>query len=344
MFILQYDPLLAAHSFLCYIIIGAQIIIDADRPQRKISWQDYASLVKRTAVGLRALGVAEHDGVALLSHNDIYYYILRDSVVAARAIFGGIPTFVKQSELAGCITTAQVKWLFVAAEFLELALTTVQSLGIDKSRVIVFDPPGLEPYCGPQPHLQEILNADESLWQNPCHGKDPRTQTAFRLFASGTTGTLKAAEISHATRLARLGTTDNTGSPHDKRALHIIGMYHISGQHICNQACEGKLRANISSADDAPTILDQIQSFRISWALLPPRMMEAVTAAIRDGIRSRETLQSLKSIVVAGSPSRTQAVKAFCCTLTKPSWYDYRLSIDSTEAGSDRPNNTRDRS
>lgn len=61
-FVLQYDPLPAAHSFLCYTDIGAQRLIDADRPQRKISWQDHASLVKRTAVGLRALGVAEHDG------------------------------------------------------------------------------------------------------------------------------------------------------------------------------------------------------------------------------------------------------------------------------------------
>lgn len=103
---------------------------------------------------------------------------------------------------------------------------------------------------------------------------------AFRLLTSGTIGILKAAEISHATRLARLGTTDSTGSPHDKRALHIIGMYHISGQIIRNQACEGKLRAYISSVDDAPTILDQIQSFGISWIVLPPRMTEAVTAAV----------------------------------------------------------------
>ena len=155
MFILQYNPPPAAHSSWAtlHTNIGAQILIDADRPQRKFSWQDYASLVKRTAVGLRALGVAEHDGVASLSHDGIYYYVLGDGVAAAGAIFGGIPTFVKQSQLASCITTAQVKRLVVAAEFLELALTTVQSLGIDKSRVIVFNPPGLEPYCGPQPHL-----------------------------------------------------------------------------------------------------------------------------------------------------------------------------------------------
>lgn len=331
MFIVQYDPLPAGHSFLCHTNLGAQILIDADRPQRKISWQDYASLIKRIAVGLRSLGVAENDGVALLSHNDIYYYVLGDGVVAAGAIFAGIPTFVKEDELASCITAAQVKWLFVAAEFLELALTTAQSLGIDKSRVIVFDPPGLEPYCGPQPHLREILNADESLWQNPYCGKDPKHVTAFRLFTSGTTGSMKAAEISHASRLVRLGPTDSTGSSQDKRALHILGLYHIGGQYICNQACEGKVCAYISCADNAPTLLDQIQSFSITFIILPPRMMEAATAAIHHRIRSRETLHSLKGVVVGGTPSRTEAVKAFYALL--PSHAGMLTGYGSTEAG-----------
>ena len=85
-----------------------QVLIDADRPQRTISWQEYVSAVKRIAVGLRAMCVAMQDGVALLSHNDIYYYVLGDGAIAAGAAFAGIPTFVKQSELANCIVAAQV--------------------------------------------------------------------------------------------------------------------------------------------------------------------------------------------------------------------------------------------
>ena len=305
-------------------------MIDADRPQRTISWQEYASAVKRIAVGPRTIGVAEQDGVALLSQNDIYYYVLGDGAIAAGAIFAGIPTFVKGSELASCIAAAQVEWLFVAVEFLELALTTAQSLGINMSRVIVFDPPGLEPYCGPQPRFSRILSADENLWQNPNQGKDPKALTSLRQFTSGTTGTMKAAEISHATQITRLYPPDSAASP-SIGALQIIGIYHVSGQKTCNRACAGKLRAYISSVDDAPTILDRIESFGIALTTLPPRSMEAVTAAIHAGIRSREALHSLSLIVIGGSPSRKEAVEAFTSLL--PSHARVSFGYASTEAG-----------
>ena len=257
--------------------------------------------------------------------------MLGDGAIAAGANFAGIPTFVKQSELASCIAAAQVKWLFVAVEFLELALTTVQSLGINKSRVIVFDPPGLEPYAGPQPRLGEIMSADESLWQNPYNGKDPKALTALRMFTSGTTGTMKAAEVSHAAQLTRVGPQNNVLWPHDVRVLQTIGIYHISGQSTCNRACAGKIRAYLSSANDAPTILDRIQSFGITMTTLPPRTIEDITAAIHAGIRSRETLQSLDAVVLGGSPSRKEAVEAFAALL--PSHAHLRAGYASTEAG-----------
>ena len=257
--------------------------------------------------------------------------MLGDGAIAAGAIFAGIPTFVKQSELASCIAAAQVGWLFVAVEFLELALTTAQSLGINKSRVIVFDPPGLETYTGPQPHLREIMSADESLWQNPYHGQDPKALTALRMFTSGTTGTMKAAEISHAAQLTRIGPQNNVLWPQDVRVLQTIGIYHISGQSTCNRACAGKIRAYLSSADDAPTILDRIQSFGITMTTLPPRTFENITTVIHTGIRSRETLQSLDTVVLGGSPSRKEAVEAFAALL--PSHARLRAGYASTEAG-----------
>ena len=132
-------------------------------------------------MGLHAAGETEQDGVALPSHNDIYYYLLGDGAGAAGVAFAGIPTFVKQTELATAIAVAQVKWLFVAPEFLDLALAAVQNLGPGKPgvTVIVFDPPGLKPYRSSHPSLGKIMNAaGESLFLNPNKGKDPTVRTA----------------------------------------------------------------------------------------------------------------------------------------------------------------------
>jgi 4-coumarate--CoA ligase len=280
---------------------------------------------------LRKIGVSDQDGVALLSHNDIYFYVLGDGAIAAGATFAGIPTFVKHNELANCIEAARIQWLFVAPEFLEMALNTASSMDIDRSRVIVYDPPGLEAYSGPQPCFSTLLEANESEWQNPYNGKDPKTLTALRLFTSGTTGSIKAADISHAAQVERIDAQDFVPAPQDKGALHTIGIYHASGQITCNRACAGKLPAFLSSADDAPAILDRIYSCQISVTTLPPRMIEAITATIHAGIRPRDYLQTLNTIMVGGSPSRKEAIEEFNALL--PSHTLLRSGYGSTEAG-----------
>ena len=256
--------------------------------------------------------------------------MLGDGAVAAGAIFAGIPTFVRQSELVDHIAAAQVQWLFVAAEFLELALTA-QSSGCNKYQVMVFDPPGLEPYSGPRPCLSRIVSAEESIWQNTSDGKDPKALTAFRLFTSGTTGKIKAADITHAAQVARVDAMDSISSQNDEAALHVIGLYHVSGQLACNRAIAGNLRTYISCADDVLIILDRIQSSGATFTLLAPRTIEAIAAAIHAGIRSRETLQSLKVVLVGGSPSRKEAVDDFAALL--PSHTFLGSGFASTETG-----------
>ncbi|THC87079.1 hypothetical protein EYZ11_013475 [Aspergillus tanneri] len=311
--------------------IHSPVLVDADRPDRTLSWQEYSSAVKRIAVGLRDFGVRDRDAVALLSPNDIYFNVLGDGAIAAGGIFVPIPTFTRQSELASCITAAQVKWLVVVTEFQELALVTARSLGIDLSRVIMFDPPGLEPYDGPQRCFSELLKADGSLFQNPYKGRDPKTLACLRMFTSGTTGTTKAAELSHTCQVTRLDARDFVASPRDKGQFHMIGIFHPGGQITTSRACSGKLPLYLSNCDDAPTILDKIQSFGLSVTTLPPRTMEAIITTINAGVRSREALQSLNTIMVGGAPSRKEAVQEFAALL--PSHTRLRSGYGSTEAG-----------
>lgn len=309
-------------------------MIDADRPQRTISWQKYASTVKRIAVGLRALGLGERDVVGLLSSNDPYYYVLADGAIAAGATFAGILPSVKKVELESYITAANVGWLFAAAELLELALAAAQSMGIDKCRVIVFDPPERypEPYSGPQPRLGTLLGADESLWQNPYHGKDPKALIALRQYTSGTTGTIKAVDVCHdilIARIKRLDDRDLAPLPRDKAALQYIPMCYFSGQMSHAKAILGKLPAYFTSVEDVPTILDRIQFFGITLIQLAVPMMDGFMDVIGAGIRSRETLQSLQSVLVGGAPSRKDGVKAFAALL--PSHVLMRSGYGSTE-------------
>ena len=292
---------------------------------------EYASAVKRIAVGLRAIGVAQNDGIGLLSANEIYYYVLGDGAVAAGGTFCPIPTDGDEHTLGRFIQAAQVSWLFVGVESLEKALLAARLVGIDESRVIVFDPPGLKPYGGARPRFSSLLNADESLFQNPYQGKDPKKLICVRLFGSGTSGMVKAAEISHAAQLARLDTPLFTRSPRDTTWLHYMPLALAPGHNMCVRACAGRLPVSVTSVDDAPTLLEKIQAGRCSQIQLPPALMEAMTDAINSGLRSRETLQSMETILIGGTFARKDSVAAFTAIL--PSHTRLRTGYGCTESG-----------
>ncbi|KAI0528354.1 hypothetical protein GGR58DRAFT_353209 [Xylaria digitata] len=314
--------------------IDSPILIDADQPQRTISWRQYASAVKKISVGLHALGFKQNEAVGLLSPNDPYYYVLADGVIAAGGTFAGIAPSVKETELVTCIKAGCVSWLCASAEFLDLALTTAKSMGIDESRVILFDPPGRESEKR-QPSFSGLLGSDESVWQNPCEGGDPTKMVAMRQYTSGTTGGTKAVDICHdilIERVKRLDDADLSPLQHDKGALHYIAMFGVSGGMTHAKAVLGKLPAYFTSAGDAAQILDLVQSFGITLIQLAVPMMEGFIAAIHAGVRSRDTLKSLQSVLVGGAASRKEGVEAFAALL--PPHAILRTGYGSTEAAS----------
>ncbi|KAF1732266.1 hypothetical protein CRV24_008460 [Beauveria bassiana] len=104
----------------------------------------------------------------------------------------------KQVELVTAIHAAGLKWLFVALEFLDLALATVEGLSLPPGMVVVFDPPGLDSYTGAQLSLSGLVDgADEADVQNTNEGKDVEVRETVRICTRGSTGTVKVAVVPH---------------------------------------------------------------------------------------------------------------------------------------------------
>ncbi|KAH8716542.1 hypothetical protein HC256_005304 [Beauveria bassiana] len=101
-------------------------------------------------------------------------------------------------ELVTAIHAAGLKWLFVALEFLDLALATVEGLSLPPGMVVVFDPPGLDSYTGAQLSLSGLVDgADEADVQNTNEGKDVEVRETVRICTRGSTGTVKVAVVPH---------------------------------------------------------------------------------------------------------------------------------------------------
>ena len=263
------------------------------------------STVKRTSNALQKLGVRPQQGVGLLSRNDIYYYVFADGAIAAGAVFAGVPTFVKEVELATAISAAQLQWLFVEPEFLDVALASMP-----EANVVVFDPPGLE-YTGRHQSLSKLV-AGEQNW-NANTGTDAAAQIAQRLFTSGTTGSVKAAELSHATSIARLEVVGLLRPPQPTRTLQTIGMYHLTAWMAYVQALQGQTTLYVlrdGDGDLTPELLDRVPALSITNALLAPRTLEAVAAAVKRGAYPKAALASLRQVAFAGAPCRDEVARA----------------------------------
>lgn len=164
-----------------------QILTDVDIHGRTITWNQYATTVKSVATGLRQAGFQDQDCAALLSDNDIYFYVLGDAVIAAGGVFGAMQTSVKPAEIQHQLQVAAVKWLFVSPRYLSLALETAKEAGLSEANIFVFDPPGTQKYAGSRNCMSRLLETDGKGWLNPNVGKDPHSIMAYRMFSSGTT-------------------------------------------------------------------------------------------------------------------------------------------------------------
>lgn len=187
--------------------------------------------VQSVAVGLRARGLNEQDCVALLSRNDIYISILGDAVAAAGAIFSGLPAEAKESELADCCNTAQVKWLFAMPDLVKQARNVARRCGMPDENVLIYDPPGLQAVSSDESSQRGRLSSlmmehDQGKYSNPNHSKDNSNHVVSRFFTSGTTGAAKAVDVSSSATIKRI---QLGGGAQKVKKLHFIGMHHVTG-------------------------------------------------------------------------------------------------------------------
>lgn len=285
------------------LMITTQIFIDASNPHRTLTWSQYASTVKCLAVGLQDLGVCPHDCVAIVSRNDIYYYVLGNGVTAARGVFAPVSAFAKPVEMEHQLRVTCARWIFVEPEFLDDVVAAAEKVGIPKCKVLIFDAVEETTRDG-FGTFSQLLKSDESRYkvpetsdENPCE----------RYLTSGSTGLPKAAEMSHRAMIARVTPYLSFPKPihaAENRQLHFIDMHHISGWFNNTFTAIGKQQYHVTRQTDAASIVDTIQRFEIHQIMMHPRMVEEVVTLIQKGARDCSALASLRQVRVAGSQVR----------------------------------------
>lgn len=171
------------------------------------TWLEFSKMVTHFALGLRALGLAPGDKIAIIGDNKPEWIIGEFGCMAA----GGVPTGAYADslaeEIAYLVSYSDARFLLVRdQEQVDKILTTWESIEDGVQRVIVWDSRGMSHYYEEYPFLerfekvlemgaQDAADRDDFL-RNKAQEIDP-SGPAMMLTTSGTTAKPKFSVLSH---------------------------------------------------------------------------------------------------------------------------------------------------
>ena len=291
--------------------------VDANHPDELyLSLHTFRLWAKRFAKGLRMAGLKDGDRVLLFSGNTIFFPVVVLGVIMAGGIFTGAnPTYVAR-ELAYQLQDSDARFLITAEGSLETALQAAQTVGMDKSRIFLFDD-GTATFNGTGTgqrrvrHWSHLLATPEEsaafAWAN-LTTDDELNKTASLNYSSGTTGVPKGVEITHrnyvsntaqVARVAKLS-PDYDNKTKRMRLLCYLPMYHAMAQTLfAINAPKRGARVYVMQKFDFQKMLENIQRFKISDLSCVPPIVVKLT---KDPIVKNYDLSSLETIGSGAAP------------------------------------------
>lgn len=166
-------------------------------------------MAKRVGKGLQEYGVKENDKVVLYSGNNLYFPVLLWGVIASGGIFSAVSQTASAGELEGQLKDLGASVLLTGIEGVETAKKAAESAGIPESRIMIFCDPEDSDAVRQRTSLQlwtsfwapegEVKNWSWKKSNDPAYLTD---KTVIINYSSGTTGTPKGVEITHANIVA----------------------------------------------------------------------------------------------------------------------------------------------
>ncbi|GAB92075.1 AMP-binding protein [Gordonia rhizosphera] len=283
---------------------NAQAVYDVPN-DRRISFADLDSRVRRLANGLRSFGLRKGDRVAVLAKNSIEFQELFFAVGRAGLILQPLNWRLATPSLAKLLDDAEPKVVITAHEFRSVADELKRTVDIENW--LEFGPNG----DGTYEDLLARSSDDEPIWTPDIGGDDP----FFILYTGGTTGESKGALHSHTSAAAGMlnQTVAERVVPTDVYML-TGQMYHIPVVLSMNYMKHGCPVVLVNF--EAKQALEIIEAERVSAFLGITTMLNWMMAV--ENFSSYD-LSSLRNIQYGGGPMPSAVVRnaldSFPCTL-----------------------------
>ncbi|PSR92110.1 hypothetical protein BD289DRAFT_364997 [Coniella lustricola] len=318
-----------------------EIFTDGEQPSRSYT---YAQL--RTAACDFGRGLKTHwhwqrgDVLAFYTPNDIDTPAVTCGVLWAGGIASPVNPLYTVDELTFQLTNAGAKALATHIDFLPKAREAAAKAGIPQERIILVGEQGdaqnrVKHWTAIRSSSMAVASTNDAIHQQT--NVHPKTDLAFLVYSSGTTGLPKGVRLSHYNVVANLLQNDQMDGAHLKsfggpgnsgdRMLGTLPFFHIYGLVNCVfMSIYAGWHLFVMARFDLEKACQIIQANKVTFAYVPPPI---VLAFGKDPIVDQYDLSSLKMMHSGAAPLTNELLELFWNRLKLPVKQGYGLSETS---------------
>jgi long-chain acyl-CoA synthetase len=292
------------------------------RDGHTLTYGELNAAVARASGKLRDLGVEPGDRVGLQLPNDPTFPILYQAVLRLGAVAVPMNPLLKKDEVASHLIDAGARLIFAWNDFSPHA---VAGSAIAKARCILVEPRNFE---------ADVVGIAPVFAIADRNNEDP----AVIIYTSGTSGTPKAATLTHSNiRAAAQVGRDLVGAGHDDVVVAALPLFHVFGMNvIMNTTLLARGLMTLVFRFDPTTVLEVIQRDEATLFGGVPTMYNAL---LNHPNRETYDVASLRLCVSGGSSLPVDVLQRFDTAFETAILEGYGLSETTGMASF----NTRDR-
>ena len=257
------------------------------------TWAESIDRVARLAAGLRSLGIAEGDRVAMLSLNSDRYHEYLFAVPWAGAVLNPVNTRWSKAEIVYSLIDSGTRVLIVDDAFGSIAGELLEECDDLETAIYAGDGPTPQGMLG----YESLIEANDPIADAYRGGDD----LAGIFYTGGTTGLPKGVMLSHAglvtSSLGFSAVTD--GMTPGGSLLHAAPMFHLADIGAwMSRNCVGGTHILLPHFE-ASLVAEAIERYRVTDLLLVPTMIQML---VDSDASARHDLSSVEHLIYGASP------------------------------------------